>query len=74
MGADTKGGKHPTSDTFDNFHTYTIDWKEDVLNWLIDGVVVRTVKKADTYDKETKAYHYQVSRGRQGLARILRCL
>ncbi|QRV76563.1 glycoside hydrolase family 16 protein [Ceratobasidium sp. AG-Ba] len=36
------------SDTYVNYHNYTIDWQEDELNWLIDGNVVRTLKKADT--------------------------
>ncbi|KAB5590777.1 Glycoside hydrolase family 16 protein [Ceratobasidium theobromae] len=36
------------SDTYVNYHNYTIDWQEDELNWLIDGNVVRTLKRADT--------------------------
>lgn len=36
------------TDTYVNYHNYTIDWQEDELNWLIDGNVVRTLKKADT--------------------------
>ncbi|CAE6413143.1 unnamed protein product [Rhizoctonia solani] len=36
------------SDTYVNYHNYTIDWQEEELNWLIDGKVVRTLKKADT--------------------------
>jgi beta-glucanase (GH16 family) len=31
-----------------NYHNYTIDWQEQELTWLIDGKVVRTLKKADT--------------------------
>ncbi|QRV91402.1 glycoside hydrolase family 16 protein [Ceratobasidium sp. AG-Ba] len=33
------------SDTYVNYHNYTIDWQEDELNWLIDGNVVRTLKR-----------------------------
>ncbi|KAK7044860.1 glycoside hydrolase family 16 protein [Favolaschia claudopus] len=36
------------SDTFSNYHDYTIDWQPDTLKFLIDGKVVRTVKKSDT--------------------------
>jgi beta-glucanase (GH16 family) len=37
-------------DTFYDFHTYTIDWQEDYIRWLIDGVEMRRVDKADTLD------------------------
>ncbi|KAJ7185785.1 glycoside hydrolase family 16 protein [Mycena filopes] len=36
------------TDTFSNYHDYTIDWQQDQLNFLIDGKVVRTIKKSDT--------------------------
>ncbi|ORY77755.1 concanavalin A-like lectin/glucanase domain-containing protein [Protomyces lactucae-debilis] len=29
-------------------HTYEIDWTETTLRWIIDGVTVRTLNKADT--------------------------
>lgn len=29
------------------FHTYTIDWTAEKLDWIIDGTVVRTLKYAD---------------------------
>ncbi|KAG7095355.1 hypothetical protein E1B28_006114 [Marasmius oreades] len=38
------------SDTFANYHDYAIDWQPEELNFLIDGKVVRTVKKSDTVD------------------------
>ncbi|KAF9269699.1 glycoside hydrolase family 16 protein [Marasmius fiardii PR-910] len=38
------------SDTFSNYHDYSIDWQPEELNFLIDGKVVRTVKKSDTVD------------------------
>jgi len=37
-----------SSDSYSNYHDYTIDWQQDQLSWLIDGKVVRTLKKADT--------------------------
>ncbi|KAG8927842.1 hypothetical protein FRC02_007706 [Tulasnella sp. 418] len=45
----TNGETHKgLSDTFSNFHDYTIDWQPDVLKFSIDGQVVRTVNKEDT--------------------------
>jgi len=41
----THGG---LTDTFSNYHTYTIDWQPETLTWMIDGAVVRTLKKSDT--------------------------
>ncbi|PVG00037.1 hypothetical protein CPB86DRAFT_813529 [Serendipita vermifera] len=43
------GGTHgDLSDTYQNYHDYTINWQPDQLQFLIDGNVVRTVNKADT--------------------------
>lgn len=36
------------TDTFSNYHDYSIDWQPNTLTWSIDGKVVRTVNKADT--------------------------
>jgi len=36
------------TDTYSNYHDFTIDWQPDTLRWLIDGKVVRTLNKADT--------------------------
>ena len=46
------------SDTRQNEHTYTIDWQPDQLTWSIDGKVMRTLKKSDTWNSTTNAYHY----------------
>lgn len=35
------------SDTFSNYHDYTIDWQPETLTFLVDGAVVRTIKKSD---------------------------
>ncbi|KAG8691513.1 hypothetical protein FRC11_002409 [Ceratobasidium sp. 423] len=50
------------SDTYVNYHNYTIDWQEDQLNWLIDGKVVRTLKKADTLNNGRYEYPSTPSR------------
>jgi len=45
----TNGGIHGgLTDTYSNFHDYTIDWQPDALTFSIDGKVVRTVQKTDT--------------------------
>lgn len=30
-----------------SFHTYTVEWTSQAINWLIDGQVVRTLTPAD---------------------------
>jgi len=45
------------SDTFSNYHDYTIDWQPDQLTWSIDGKVVRTLKKSDTTGSDGVAHY-----------------
>lgn len=47
-----------TSDTFENYHDYEIDWQEEKIDWYIDGDKVRTLKKEDTWNATTKKYDY----------------
>uniref|UniRef100_A0A1D1Z6F4 Putative glycosidase crf2 n=1 Tax=Anthurium amnicola TaxID=1678845 RepID=A0A1D1Z6F4_9ARAE len=55
----TKGVKEPVGgNIYNDFHEYGIDWSQDQLSWLIDGRIVRTVKKSDTYNKTTGNYDY----------------
>jgi len=44
------------TDTFSNYHDYTIDWQPDELNFLIDGKTVRTLKKSDTMTNGVAEY------------------
>ena len=44
--------------TFDDYHTYELDWQPDQLTWAVDGTVMRTLKKSDTFNKTTNQYHY----------------
>lgn len=39
-----RGGFSPVADPINNFHTYTIKWTPQQLDWIIDGAVVRTLK------------------------------
>ncbi|QPG73638.1 hypothetical protein FOA43_000950 [Brettanomyces nanus] len=47
-----------TSDAFENWHSYTVDWQEEQITWYIDGVEGRTLKKVDTYNETTDEYMY----------------
>jgi len=46
------------TDTFSNYHNYTIDWQADSLTWLIDGTAVRTLNKEDTLSPDGSYYMY----------------
>lgn len=46
------------SDTFENYHTFEIDWTPEQITWLIDGDAKRVLKKEDTYNETTKRYYY----------------
>jgi len=39
-------------------HTYTIDWSPDQLQWLVDGKVLRTKKRSDTWNATSNSYNY----------------
>lgn len=57
---DYNNGKNATvdSDTFENWHTYEIDWQPDTITWSVDGNVVRTLDKATTFNSSTNQYNY----------------
>ncbi|CAG8924939.1 unnamed protein product [Penicillium salamii] len=45
-------------DTFNDWHTYEIDWTPEKVDWIVDGSVQRTLKKADTYNETSKQYQF----------------
>jgi beta-glucanase (GH16 family) len=47
-----------SSDSFENFHTYELDWTPDTLTWYLDGVSIRVLNKNDTYNSTTSQYEY----------------
>jgi beta-glucanase (GH16 family) len=48
----TNGKTHDgLTDSYSNYHEYTLDWQPDQLQFLIDGKVVRTVTKDSTGGK-----------------------
>ncbi|KAB8664839.1 hypothetical protein FH972_026263 [Carpinus fangiana] len=46
------------SNTNQDTHTYEIDWQPDTLTWSVDGNVMRTLKRSDTYNSTTAHYDY----------------
>lgn len=52
------GNKSSSANTYEDFHVYEIDWTQDEINWLIDGSVVRTLKKDDTWNSTSNKYEY----------------
>jgi len=46
------------SDTFNNFHTYEIDWTPDKITWSIDGQVGRVLERKDTWNATSNQWMY----------------
>lgn len=46
------------SDTFNNYHTYEIDWTPDKITWLIDGQVGRTLERKETWNATSNQWMY----------------
>jgi beta-glucanase (GH16 family) len=49
---------YSVSNTFENYHTYEVDWHPDHIDWYIDSKKVRTLNKNDTYNATSKIYKY----------------
>lgn len=56
----TNGGNHTVDggSTYDEYHTYDIDWTPDSITWHVDGKVLRTKYKKDTWNDKTKNYDF----------------
>lgn len=54
----TKSKNLTVQDTFNTYHTYEIDWKPDSMSWSIDGNVMRTVNRNDTWNATTNQWNY----------------
>ena len=46
------------SDSFENFHTYEIDWTPDAVTWYLDGKSVRVLNKDQTYNATSKQFMF----------------
>ncbi|RDW72102.1 hypothetical protein BP5796_08136 [Coleophoma crateriformis] len=51
-------GNISLSDTFDNYHTYEIDWTPDKITWSVDGKVGRTKNRADTWNATSNQWAF----------------
>jgi beta-glucanase (GH16 family) len=67
---DYENGENATvsGDTFEEFHTYEIDWQPEKIVWSIDGTVQRTVNKADTFNAKTNKFEFPQSPSRVQLS------
>ncbi|KAH8816223.1 concanavalin A-like lectin/glucanase domain-containing protein [Xylogone sp. PMI_703] len=54
----TNSGNISLSDTFDNFHTYEIQWTPDSITWLVDGQVGRVKQRSETYNATAKQWNF----------------
>jgi len=50
-GTYNRGGTHDVSAASSTFHTYSVDWTPESINWMVDGKSVRTLSKADANGK-----------------------
>ena len=46
------------SNTFDNYHTYKIDWTPDSITWSVDGLVGRTKNRKDTWNATSNQWSF----------------
>ncbi|KAF9878066.1 glycosyl hydrolase family 16 [Colletotrichum karsti] len=53
-----QSGNISLSNTFNNWHTYEIQWTPDEIKWLVDGQVGRTKKRADTWNATAQQWDY----------------
>ena len=51
-----------------NVHTYTIDWQPDSISWAIDGTILRTKFRNETYNTTSGQYHFPQSPSRVQLS------
>lgn len=47
-----------SSDSFENYHIYEIDWNQDRIHWIVNGEIRRTVYKSDTWNEKKQCYEY----------------
>lgn len=46
------------SDTYENYHTYEIEWTPDSITWLVDGQVGRVKKRSDTWNATANQWDF----------------
>ena len=65
---DENGDNATVTDTFEEFHTYEIDWQPEQISWSIDGEIQRTVLKSDTFNPSKNRYEFPQSPSRVQLS------
>ena len=58
MLTDNNAANLSSSNTETTAHTYTLDWTPDQLTWAVDGNVLRTKKKSDTWNATGNRFDY----------------
>ncbi|AAS51998.1 ADR078Cp [Eremothecium gossypii ATCC 10895] len=46
------------SNSHEEYHIYEVDWDAERIHWMVDGEIVRTLYKRDTWDPVHKIYKY----------------
>lgn len=46
------------SNTVSTTHTYTIDWTPDKIDWIVDGAILRTKKRSETWNSTSNRYDF----------------
>lgn len=46
------------SDTYENFHTYEVQWTPDQVTWLVDGQAGRTLQRSDTWNETSQQFDF----------------
>lgn len=44
--------------TFDEYHTLSLDWTEDSIKWIVNDQVGRTLKKSDTWNESLQSFEF----------------
>ncbi len=65
---DQNSGNISLTDTYNNYHTYEIQWTPDSITWLIDGKVGRVQKKSDTWNATANQWNFPQSPARVELS------
>lgn len=67
---DNNGGKSDVEDanTYDDWHTYEIDWTHDAISWSVDGDVKRTLEKKTTWNETAQRYQFPQTPSRMQLS------
>lgn len=49
---------HIPTNIWATYHTYSIDWNPDRILWMVEGQIIRTLFKRDTWDPVSKRFKY----------------